>query len=66
MGKGLNSMKEELKEVQTVLDQKADKTAIEALQDELEELRNRSTRNNLNVSFYNIPVREGSIRRLLY
>ena len=65
MGKGLNSMKEELEEVQTVLDQKADKTAIEALQDELEELRNRSTRNNL-VSFYNIPVREGSIRRLLY
>ena len=52
MEKGLNSMKEELEEVQTVLDQKADKTAVEALEDELEELRNRSRRNNL--VFYNI------------
>ena len=47
MEKGLNSMKEELEEVQSVLDQKKDKTAVEALEDELEELRNRSRRNNL-------------------
>ena len=53
MERGLNSMTAELQKVKTDLDSKVDKTTVETLRDETEELQNRSRRNNL--VFYNIP-----------
>ena len=55
MEKGLNSMKADLQKVKTDLDLKADNSTVEVLKDEIEELQNRSRRNNL--VFYNIPER---------
>lgn len=46
-------MTAELQKVKTDLDSKADKATVDALKDEIEELQNRSRRNNL--VFYNIP-----------
>lgn len=53
MERGLNSMTAELQKVKTDLDSKADNATVDALKDEIEELQNRSRRNNL--VFYNIP-----------
>ena len=53
MGRGLNFMTAELQKVKTDLDSKADNATVDALKDEIEELQNRSRRNNL--VFYNIP-----------
>ena len=59
MERGLNSMTADLQKVKTDLDLKADKATVEELKDEIEELQNRSRRNNL--VFYNIPEKaEGS------
>ena len=46
-------MTAELQKVKTDLDSKADNAIVETLRDEIEELQNRSRRNNL--VFYNIP-----------
>ena len=46
-------MTAELQKVKTDLDSKADNATVDALKDEIEELQNRSRRNNL--VFYNIP-----------
>ena len=43
----------DLQKVKTDLDLKADNVTVEALKDEIEDLQNRSRRNNL--VFYNIP-----------
>ena len=51
--RGLNSMKADLQKVKTDLDLKADNATVEVLKDEIEELQNRSRRNNL--VFYNVP-----------
>lgn len=51
--KSLNSLTEDVEKIKMDLDLKADKTRVAALEDEIEELRNRSRRNNL--VFYNIP-----------
>lgn len=53
MERGLNSMTADLQKVKTDLDLKADNATVEVLKDEIEELQNRSRRNNL--VFYNIP-----------
>ena len=53
MERGLNSMKADLQKVKTDLDLKADNATLKTLKDEIEELLNRSRRNNL--VFYNIP-----------
>ena len=53
MERGLNSMRAELQKVKTDLDSKGDNATVDALKDEIEELQNRSRRNNL--VFYNIP-----------
>jgi len=59
MERGLNFMTADLQKVKTDLDLKADKATVEALKDEIEELQNRSRRNNL--VLYNIPEKaEGS------
>ena len=50
---GLNSIKKDVEEVKIATEQKADKSRVEALEKEVEDLRNRSRRNNL--VFYNIP-----------
>lgn len=53
MERGLNSLTADLQKVKTDLDLKADNATVEVLKDEIEELQNRSRRNNL--VFYNIP-----------
>ena len=53
MERGPNSMKADLQKVKTDLDLKADSATVEVLKDEIEELQNRSRRNNL--VFYNVP-----------
>ena len=50
---GLNSITKDVEEVKIATEQKADKSRVEALEKEVEDLRNRSRRNNL--VFYNIP-----------
>ena len=50
---GLNSMKKDVEDAKMATEQKADKSKVEALEKEVEELRNRSRRNNL--VFYNVP-----------
>ena len=50
---GLNTIKLDVQETKTLAEQKADKARDEALEKEVEELRNRSRRNNL--VFYNVP-----------
>ena len=50
---GLNSIKKDVEEGKMAIEQKADKSKVEALEKEVEELRNRSRRNNL--VFYNVP-----------
>ena len=52
MERGLNFMTEDLQKVKTDLDLKADNVIVETLKDEIEELQNRTRRNNL--VFYNI------------
>ena len=51
--KGLNFITGDVNEMKKVTEQKADKVKFEALENEVEELRNRSRRNNL--VFYNVP-----------
>ena len=50
---GLNSMKKDVEDAKMATAQKADKSKVEALQREVEELRNRSRRNYL--VFYYVP-----------
>ena len=53
MERGLNSLTEDVQKVKADLGLKADIATVEKLKDEIEELQNRSRRNNL--VFYNIP-----------
>ena len=53
MERGLNSMKADLQKVKTNLDWKANNATVEAPNDEIKKLQNRSRRNKL--VFYNIP-----------
>ena len=53
MERGLNSLTEDVQKVKADLSLKADIVTVEKLKDEIEELQNRSRRNNL--VFYNIP-----------
>ena len=50
---GLNTIKMDVEETKKSTEQKADKARVEALEKEVEELRNRSRKNNL--VFYNVP-----------
>ena len=50
---GLKSIKIDMEEAKMATEQKSDKSKVEALEKEIEELRNRSQRNNL--VFYNVP-----------
>jgi len=49
----LSYIKSEVEETKKITEQKADKEQVQALEREVEELRNRSRRNNL--VFYNVP-----------
>ena len=51
--KGLNFVNSDVTELKSNLEVKADPARLEALEDELEEIRNRSRRNNL--VFFNVP-----------
>ena len=50
---GLNSVNSDVAEIKQDLEKKAEKEKLEELENEVEELRNRSRRNNL--VFYNVP-----------
>lgn len=52
---GLNSVNNEVAELKESLEKKAEKKKLEELERDVEELRNRSRRNNL--VFYNVPER---------
>ena len=57
--KGLNSVNSDLTKLKSNLEEKANAARLEALEDELEEICNRSCRNNL--VFFNVPEKaEGS------
>jgi len=51
--KGLNSVNTEVAEMKQDIEKKADFEKLQMLESEVEELRNRSRRNNL--VFYNVP-----------
>ena len=53
LGEGLNSVNSDVAEIKQDLEKKAEKEKLEELENEVEELRNRSRRNNL--VFYNVP-----------
>lgn len=53
METSLNYIKSDVEETKKITEQKADKEQVQALEKEVEELRNRSPRNNL--VFYNVP-----------
>ena len=54
--KGLNSVNTEVAEMKQDIEKKADFEKLQMLEREVEELRNRSRRNNL--VFYNVPEKE--------
>ena len=54
---GLNSVNSEVADLKESIEKKAEKEHLQLLEEEVEDLRNRSRRNNL--AFYNIPEKAG-------